>query len=104
VNGKASKTIDATFRGIKDTVNMYLAEGNDISRRRAPYIEPDFSSDAVFTIKYDIDSIWDTHPEGANLKTKTDLTKVTHFIFQGSKLDWYELVIFGGRPFIFSDL
>jgi hypothetical protein len=70
---------------------LFLAEGKDITRVRNL---KDFTSidDTRYLQKYAIKATYDTHPDLGNLPTKTDITKVTHFIFDGIRNDQTRLL------------
>ena len=81
------KFVNVTFKnktGRQSAPNMYLAERNDISRIRNL---KDFTTinESTYQQRYAIKATFDTHPDLGNLPTATDITKVTHFIFEGRK-------------------
>lgn len=70
--------------GRQSAPNMFLAEGNDITRiRNLDNITP--INENTYLQKYAIKATYDTHPDLGNLSTEADITKITHFIFEGRK-------------------
>lgn len=68
--------------GYQSAPRMFLAEGTDITRvRTLKDITP--IDGYSYIQKYEIKDSFDTHKDLGNLPTECDITKVTHFIFQG---------------------
>jgi hypothetical protein len=79
------KYVKVTFfdkNGYRSAPNMYLAEGNDITRiRNYKDIVP--IDGQKYIQKYAIRESYDTHPDVGKLSTECDIMKVTHFVFDG---------------------
>jgi hypothetical protein len=79
------KFINVTFKtssGRQSVPRMFLAEGNDITRVRT-YKNVTGIDQETYIQKYDIYSSFDTHRDLGKLATEADITKITHFIFEG---------------------
>ncbi len=91
----------SNITGYQHAPNMFLAEGKDITRIRN-YKNITTIDKTTYLQKYDIKSIFDTHPDLGNLPTAADIKKVTHFIFGGHGDNEYRLLavenpLYGGK-------
>ncbi len=97
------KFVNVKFRtkGNPAVPNMYLAEGNNITRVRN-YRNIEVLDDELYIQKYDIYCSFDTAPDLRNMATEADITKITHFIIDGYRNDQTRLLaienpLYGGK-------
>jgi hypothetical protein len=82
IDDKFINVLFVNTSGYKSIPDLFLAEGNDITRIRNM---DNFSAidDTAYLQKYTVKGTFDTHPDLGNLPTEADITKITHFIFDG---------------------
>jgi hypothetical protein len=82
-----NKFVNVTFTnktGRQSAPDMFLAEENDITRIRNM---DNFTTidETRYLQRYAIKATFDTHPDLGNLPSEADITKMTHFIFEGRR-------------------
>jgi hypothetical protein len=79
--------INVTLRGREKAPIMFLAEGNDIRRMRSLTNITGRLGDGVWVNSYNLRSTADVHPDMANIGSHADISRITHFIFEGLGMD-----------------